>query len=297
MRERALTRARICPVLLVIGLSALVCGAANVLFREPRFFAVLQEVAGSAISWWVPLVLVLGLSVTGLICALAELFYLQKERNLLKDITDIQPALRQQKSIDELCALSPWLFTPSMSPHTWRGQLFRLFYGCSCTAAYLTLLRSTQITGQHSLLHLHHSVSRLAKSSHAATLLRLLTQILLIIGICGTLYGVYGALHQGIQSLDHLAPVLRPGAVAIFATIVLVVLRHYCQYRIRVFLEELDTLGLTQKHDEANRMRGMIRSLSDKVQNLTCVLEALTLSGDDTEHLHHFLRPQADSPR
>ncbi len=77
------------------------------------------------------------------------------------------------------------------------------------------------------LSDLHHLTEQALMSGVSATGLRVLSSVLLIVGICGTLFGVHDVLAQGgkFEDLSPFAGALNPSRLAVFGTIVLLALR------------------------------------------------------------------------
>lgn len=211
-------------------------------------------------------------------CALSACLYLNEEDRLCLDWLNRKDW--ENAPAEQLYQHSAWLFSPEQQSAGWRQRLFHLLHNRTCTVSYILLLRS----GQFNTTYLHQAMRRYADSSPAATWLRLLSQVLLIIGILGTLISVYTALGtgNGVLQLSALAPVLLPGFVAIVSTILLVGLRHIYLKQLLTYMHHLDTLGTKRRTEERLKNQARLDALSNKIEQMALVLTALSLSEDDT---------------
>lgn len=88
-------------------------------------------------------------------------------------------------------------------------------------------------------LHDFNELTLQEEFSHGSfTVMRIIISILLILGICGTLYGVGGLEEQDI--MKELPKVLEPSMWAVGGTVFLVWLRGFYEYRFRKYLKELN---------------------------------------------------------
>lgn len=221
---------------------------------------------------------VIFLALIGTGCALSACLYLNEEDRLCH--AWLRQGERENAPAEQLYQHSAWLFNPEQPPTGWRQRLFQLLHNRACTVSYILLLRS----GQFNTTYLHQVMRRYADNSLAATLLRLLSQVLLIIGIFGTLLSVHTALGtgNGVLQLSALAPVLLPGFVAIVSTILLVSLRHVYLKQLLSYMHHLDTLGSKRRTEERLKNQVLLEALGNKVEQMSRVLTALSLSEADT---------------
>ncbi len=91
---------------------------------------------------------------------------------------------------------------------------------------------------------LHNLTEQAIMSSQSATILRIATSVLLIIGICGTLWGVHAVLGQTADlaeiPMDKFAQSLLPSAIAVLFTIILLTVRGVYLMAADRFLYKLD---------------------------------------------------------
>lgn len=104
-----------------------------------------------------------------------------------------------------------------------------------------------KLSGLPSLNDLHRLSARQLSTGWAASLLRLLSSVLLIIGICGTLWGVHSAL-SGSEShiLRNLPNALEPSKWAVLSTVFLLSLRAYYERCAEKLLCRMDKLTMTR---------------------------------------------------
>lgn len=221
---------------------------------------------------------VIFLAFIGAGCTLSACLYLSEEDRLC--LAWLRQGDWANAPAEQLYLHSAWLFRPEQPPTGWRQRLFQLLHNRACTVSYILLLRS----GQFNTTYLHQTMRRYADNSPAATLLRLLSQVLLIIGIFGTLLSVHTALGtgNGVLQLSALAPVLLPGFVAIVSTILLVGLRHVYLKQLLTYMQHLDILGAKRRTEERLQNQALLETLSYKVEQMARVLNALSLSEADT---------------
>lgn len=99
------------------------------------------------------------------------------------------------------------------------------------------------------LQDLHRMTLQEMQSRKAPTCLRITASVLLIIGICGTLWGVHACIgnHQGASSqLAALGTALEPSKYAVAFTVLLYVLQSYYLMRLERFICYLDRLTMTK---------------------------------------------------
>ncbi len=92
---------------------------------------------------------------------------------------------------------------------------------------------------------LHRMTSQLVYTRTMPTVLRVITSILLIIGICGTLIGVHGVLDTGYAvDITRMPEALEPSKWAVASTIVLVICRGFFNAWVDRHIWEIDRLTM-----------------------------------------------------
>lgn len=95
-------------------------------------------------------------------------------------------------------------------------------------------------------LHDLHSLSLQDEMSRwSSTLLRMVTSVLLVVGILGTLIGVHEVLANPALELAELRAALSPSMAAVFCTVVLMWLRGWYTAQFESYLEKLDLFTMT----------------------------------------------------
>lgn len=135
---------------------------------------------------------------------------------------------------------------------------------------------------------LHRMSTQTMLSRMAPTCIRIISSVLLICGICGTLYGVSSAVGDPNAMLDKLPTVLGPSKLAVLYTIILLVLRGAYEALLERFVCRVDRLTLTRilpNLQPKNIIEGALNNFSQNIQSFTEVVKNYK---DSAEAMRHF---------
>lgn len=146
-----------------------------------------------------------------------------------------------------------------------------------------------KLSGLPSLNDLHRLSARQLSTGWAASLLRLLSSVLLIIGICGTLWGVHSAL-SGSEShiLRNLPNALEPSKWAVLSTVFLLSLRAYYERCAEKLLCRMDTLTMTRLMPCLQQGDTFERTLNDFSQDIKAFSSTMQGYAKASETMRQF---------
>lgn len=147
-----------------------------------------------------------------------------------------------------------------------------------------------------SLQDLHRLSSRRLLTAWAPSMLRLICSVLLIIGICGTLWGVHAAL-TGSEShiLRRLPAALEPSKWAVLTTVLLLCLRAHYERTAEQFLCRMDHLTLRRLLPCLQPQDTMNSALQSFAQEIRAFREGMKAYKEASASMKKFSESFADS--
>lgn len=135
-----------------------------------------------------------------------------------------------------------------------------------------------------------HRLSEQAMFSRLApTLLRIISNILLIVGICGTLWGVHNALNGSPGSSSNMflnmSEALEPSKFAVLGTIILLICRGFFEARVERHICRVDSFTMSRLLPGLQGESGYAKELSDFTKSIHTFSESLSLSKEITMKL------------
>ena len=135
---------------------------------------------------------------------------------------------------------------------------------------------------------LHRMTQQLVYSRFWPSVLRVCSSVLLIVGICGTLWGVHEVLDTAHFDIKEMPAALAPSKWAVFLTIILVILRSIFSAMVDRSIWQLDRLTMMHILPDllpASDINVALGKFTETVNSLNGQMEGMKKNADDLEKI------------
>lgn len=149
---------------------------------------------------------------------------------------------------------------------------------------------------------LHRMTQQLINSRLAPTMVRVVVSVLLIMGICGTLWGVHDALGYKYDLLRHMPRALEPSKFAVLFTVILAGLRGFYNASVEKFIWKIDRLTMMHILPDLMPASDINLALSEFTKTVSTLSKRLDGIGTDslenaTKSFHYAVSSFSDAAR